>query len=49
MFNWSEYFEEVMVKIALKDISHMHHFHFTSTAPGKVFVKDKVDDNQRYS
>ena len=25
----------------------MHHFYFTSTAPGKVFVKDTVDDNQR--
>ena len=47
MFNWSEYFEEVMVKTALKGISRMYHFHFTSTAPGKVFVKDTVDDNQR--
>ena len=47
MFNWSEYFEEVTVKTALKGISHMHHFHFTSTASGKIFVKDTVDDNEQ--
>ena len=47
MFNWSEYFEEVTVKTALKGISQMLHFHFTSTAPGKVFVKDTVDGNER--
>ena len=46
MFNWSEYFEGVAVKTALKGISQMHHFHFASTAPGKVFVKDTVDDNE---
>ena len=28
-------------------INRMHHFHFTSLAPGKVFVKDKIDDTER--
>ena len=32
MFNWNEYFEEVTVKTALKGISQMLHFRFTSTA-----------------
>ena len=46
-FNWSGFFEDVTVKSALKGISRMHHFHFTSSAPGKVFVKDKIDDTER--
>ena len=46
MFTWSEYFEEITVKTVLKGISQMHHFHFTSTAPGKVFVKD-TDNNEQ--
>lgn len=29
MFNWSDYFEDVTIKTALKGISHMHHFHLS--------------------
>ena len=47
MFKWNEYFEEVTVKTALKEISQMHHFHLTSTAPGKVFLKGTDDDNEQ--
>lgn len=47
MFNWSDYFEDVTIKTALKGISHMHHFHFKSSEPGKVFVKDTINDEER--
>ena len=47
MYNWSEYFEDVTIKTALKGISHMHHFQFKSSAPGKVFVKDAIDNEER--
>jgi len=47
MYKWSEHFEDVTIKTALKGISRMHHFHFTSSAPGKVFVKDTLDDQER--
>ena len=47
MYNWSEFFEEYTIKTALKGISQMHHFHFTSSAPGKVTVKDNVNDKER--
>ena len=46
MFNLSEFFEDAMIKRALKGISHMHHFLFTSKAIGKVFVKGAVDNNE---
>ena len=37
VYNWS-------VKTALKGISQMHHFHFKSSDPGKVTVKDSIND-----
>ena len=46
MFNWSEYFEDNTIKTALKGISRMHHFHFKSSAPGTVSMKDTIDDKE---
>ena len=39
MYNWSEHFEEQTIKTALKGIINMHHFRFTTSSPGAVFVK----------
>ena len=47
MYNWSRYFEDVTSKQALKGITQMHHFWFTSRHPGKVFVINSIDDNER--
>ena len=47
MYNWSNYFDEVAVKTALKGITQMYHFHFTSKHPGKVFVKNNINDDER--
>lgn len=33
MYNWSGYFEDVTSKQALKGITQMHHFRFTSKHP----------------
>ena len=47
MYNWSGFFEEFTNKSALKGINQMHHFHFKSSHPGKVFVKDTLDGPER--
>lgn len=47
MYNWSEFFEEHTIKTALKGITQMHHFHFKSSHPGKVIVKDSVNGTER--
>ena len=44
MYNWSEFFDEHTIKTALKGITQMHHFHFKSSEPGKVIVKDTIND-----
>ena len=38
-YNWSEYFEDRTIKTALKGITQMQHFRFSSSSPGAVFVK----------
>ena len=47
MYNWSEFFEDNTIKTTLKRISQMHHFHFKSSDPGNVLVKDSIDDKER--
>ena len=43
-YNWSEFFDnDKVIKTALKDISQLHHFRFTSDQPGCVFVKYSSD------
>lgn len=38
-YNWSEYFEDHVIKTALKGITKFHHFRFSCLKPGVVFVK----------
>ena len=48
MYEWSTYFDSHTIKTALKGITKMHHFRFSSSNPGKVFVKTKLSDkNER--
>jgi len=47
MYNWSKHFDEHTIKISLKGITSMHHFHFIAAHPGNVFVKNDIDDTER--
>ena len=46
-YDWSSFFEETTVKTALKGITHLHHFRFSKLHPGKVFVKEASNSNER--
>ena len=47
-YNWSGFFDnDKVMKTALKGISRMHHFRFTSDQLGCVFVKDSSDGAER--
>jgi len=46
-YDWSTFFEDKMVKSALKGISQLQHFRFTATNPGTVFVKTSSDGSER--
>ena len=45
-YNWSNFFEDHMIKIALKGISQLHQFGFSATHPGIVFVKTSSDGKE---
>lgn len=48
MYEWSTYFDSYTIKTALKGITKMHHFRFSRSDPGKVFVKSRWSDkNER--
>ena len=47
MCNWSQYFEDNTIKTALKGITQMHHFYFKATHPGKVIVKNSINDTEK--
>ena len=47
MYNWSAFFDGHTIQTALKGISQMHHFRFTSDHPGVVFVKNADDMDER--
>ena len=47
MYDWGSYFDDNTIKTALKGITKMHHFRFSNTHPGKVFVKSKSSDSER--
>ena len=47
MYDWAEHFEPHTIKTALKGITQMHHFRFSSVHPGKVFVKNCNSDKER--
>ena len=46
MYDRGFYFDDNTVKTALKGITKMHHFRFSNTHPGKVFVKSKSSDSE---
>lgn len=46
-YNWSEYFEDVTVKTALRGITQLHHFRFTVDHPGEVFVKSSNSGSEQ--
>jgi len=46
MYNWSEFFEEYTIKTALKGIINMHHFQFSKSYPGKVKVKNTLNNSE---
>ena len=47
MYDWSSFFEDAIVKTALKGIKKMHHFHFSKSHPGKVMVRNSSTDEKR--
>ena len=46
-FDWSTFFEETTIKTALKGITQLHHFWFSKHHPGKFFVKEAANSNER--
>jgi len=46
-YDWSKYFDDHMIKTALKGISQLHHFKFSATHLDCVFVKTSSDDVER--
>ena len=42
-YNWIEYFEQHVIKNALRGIKKMAHFRFSADSPGCVFVKSCTD------
>lgn len=46
-YNWSDHFDQHIVKTALKGIKKNHHFRFTSSSPGAVFVKKSCEDEEK--
>ena len=47
MYNWSEYFDDKTIKMALKGITQMHHFRFHTSSPGTIFVKTSSTTEER--
>ena len=47
MYDWSSYFEDKTLKMSLKGITQMHHFHFSWSHPGKVKVWFSTTDTWR--
>jgi len=46
-YDWASFFEEPMIQTSLKGITKMHHFRFTSSDPGCVYVRDFSDQPER--
>ena len=44
MYDWGSFFDDHTMKTALKGIPEMHHFCFTNTHPGQIFVKNRSCD-----
>ena len=46
-YNWSEFFDNIMMKSALKGISRLHQFRFSAARHGKVYVKESSSAAER--
>ena len=46
-YNWSEFFDDTMMKTALKGISRLHQFRFSVAKRGVVFVKELSTATER--
>ena len=46
-YNWSEFFDNIMIKSALKGISRLHQFRFSVTRHGIVYVKESSSAAER--
>ena len=46
-YDWASFFDEPMIQTSLKGITKMHHFRFTTSDPGLVYVRDFSDDSER--
>ena len=46
-YNWSEFFDDTMMKTALKGISWLHQFRFSVAKRGVVFVKELSTATER--
>ena len=47
MYNWSEFFDDIMMKSALKRISRLHQFRFSAARHGIVYVKESSSAAER--
>ena len=39
-YNWNKFFDDIMMKRALKGISQLHHFWFSAARHGIVYIKE---------
>lgn len=46
-YNWSEFFEDHVVKTALRGISKLQHFRFSCSTPGVVYVKSSSAGSEK--
>jgi len=46
-YNWSQFFEDHVIKTALKGITKFQHFRFTHTNPGVVYVKSSSSGDEK--
>ena len=46
-YNWSEFFENHVVKTALREISKLQHFRFSRSTPGVVYVKSSSAGSEK--
>ena len=47
MYNWSEFFDDIVMKSALKGISWLHQFWFSAARHGIVYVKESSSAAER--
>ena len=45
-YDWTSFFDQQMIQSSLKGISIMHHFRFTASDPGCLYVRDSSSDQE---